>query len=147
MRCNILLESCVSNVIRNPNIISMIPLEDLEVYKIAMDIGELAWNNVSKWEYFPKKNIGDQFTRAADSIALNIAEGYGRFHYKENKQFCWYARGSLFETKSANQKALDRALISRVDYDTIFNKLIHCHKLLNAYIKSIGVNKFDKASE
>ena len=125
----------------------MIPLEDLEVYKIAMEIGELAWGVVDKWEYLAKKNIGDQFVRAADSIALNIAEGYGRFHYKENKQFCWYARGSLFETKSVNQKALNRGLVSEESYNSILNKLIHCHKLLNGYIKSIGTIKANKASD
>ncbi|RZK33344.1 MAG: four helix bundle protein, partial [Pedobacter sp.] len=25
----------------------------------------------------------------ADSISANIAEGYGRFHFKENKNFCY----------------------------------------------------------
>jgi four helix bundle protein len=106
-----------------------------------MDIGELVWNTVSKWEYFAKKCLGDQITRSADSIGLNIAEGYGRFHYKENRQFCWYARGSLFETKAANQKAFSRNLISPEEYHAILNKLVFCHKLLNAYIKSIGNNK------
>ncbi|MEI7734716.1 MAG: four helix bundle protein [Ferruginibacter sp.] len=119
----------------------MIPLEDFEVYKTAMDIGELVWNTVSKWEYFAKKSLGDQIIRSADSIGLNIAEGYGRFHYKENRQFCWYARGSLFETKAANQKAFNRGLISAIEYDAILNRLVFCHKLLNAYIKSIGNNK------
>ncbi len=82
----------------------MILLEDLVVYQIAMEIGDLVHTLVSKWDIFNKKNLGDQFTRAADSIALNIAEGYGRCHYKENKQFCWYARGSLYESKSKEQE-------------------------------------------
>lgn len=58
-------------------------LEDLEVYKVAMEIGEIVWTIVSRWEYFEKKTLGSQFVNAADSIALNISEGYGRFHYKE----------------------------------------------------------------
>ena len=61
-------------------------LEDLEVYKVAMEIGEMVWDIVSKWEYFEKKTLGSQFVTAADSIAFNISEGYGRFHYKENKK-------------------------------------------------------------
>ena len=32
-------------------------LEDLEVYKVAMEIGDIAWEVVSKWEFL-KKNIG-----------------------------------------------------------------------------------------
>jgi hypothetical protein len=35
-----------------------IRLEDLEVYKVAMEIGDIAWDIVDKWEYFPKKTLG-----------------------------------------------------------------------------------------
>lgn len=116
----------------------MMLLEDLHVYKIAMDIGEQVHEITSKWDIFNKKNLGDQYLRAADSIALNISEGYGRYHYKENKNFCWYARGSLFETKTASQKAFNRKLINEKEYETILNELKECHLLLNSYIKSIG---------
>ena len=64
-------------------------LEALEVYKVAMEIGEIVWTIVDKWDYFPKKTLGAQYVEAADSIAMNISEGYGRFHYKENKNFCY----------------------------------------------------------
>jgi four helix bundle protein len=116
----------------------MILLEELKVYQLAMDIGELIFNITIKWDLFNKKSLGDQYLRAADSIALNILEGYGRFHYKENKNFCWYARGSLFETKTANQKAFNRKLITDEEYNNLLNKLRECHLLLNGYIKSIG---------
>lgn len=118
----------------------MILLEELKVYQLAMEIGELIFNITVKWDLFNKKSLGDQYLRAADSIALNIAEGYGRFHYKENKNFCWYARGSLFETKTANQKAFNRKLITDEEYNNLLNKLKECHLLLNGYIKSIGKN-------
>ena len=116
----------------------MILLEELKVYQLAMEIGELIFNVTVKWDLFNKKSLGDQYLRAADSIALNISEGYGRFHYKENKNFCWYARGSLFETKTANQKAFNRKLINDEEYNNLLNKLKECHLLLNGYIKSIG---------
>ncbi len=118
----------------------MILLEELKVYQLAMEIGELIFNITVKWDLFNKKSLGDQYLRAADSIALNISEGYGRFHYKENKNFCWYARGSLFETKTANQKAYNRKLITDEEYSSILSKLKECHLLLNGYIKSIGKN-------
>ena len=77
-----------------------IPLEDLEIYKLSLEIGEFVWNMVDKWEYFPKRTVGSQFVEAADSIAANIAEGYGRYFYKDRKQFCYYSRGPLMETKN-----------------------------------------------
>ncbi len=43
-------------------------LEDLEVYKVAMEIGEIVWNMVMRWEYFEKKTLEIQLVDAADSI-------------------------------------------------------------------------------
>ena len=48
-------------------------LEDLEVYKVAMENGEIVWAVVDKWEYFPKKTLGAQYVDSSDSIALNIS--------------------------------------------------------------------------
>ena len=116
----------------------MIRLDDLEVYKIAMEIGGIIWNTVSKWYPFDKDTLGKQLVRSADSMALNIAEGYGRFSYKENKNFCYYARGSAFETFTSLKKAFDRRLITEnelIDFKAKFERFF---KLLNPYIKSIG---------
>ena len=49
--------------------------------------------------------MGYQLVRASDSIAANISEGYSRFQYKENRQFVFVARGSLYETKTFMKKA------------------------------------------
>jgi len=114
-------------------------LEDLEVYKISMEIGEHVWNIVLKWDYFAKKTLGDQFVDATDSIALNIAEGYGRFHYKENRNFCYYSRGSAKETLTALQKAKLRNLVNVEDYTLINQKLDLYFRLVHGYIKSIGL--------
>jgi four helix bundle protein len=61
-------------------------LEELEVYRVTMEIGERVWNVVKGWDYFAKDTVGKQWVRAADSMASNISEGFGRFFYKENKQ-------------------------------------------------------------
>lgn len=44
-----------------------------------------------------KFELISQMRRASRSVTHNIAEGYGRFHYKENAQFCRISRGSLYE--------------------------------------------------
>ncbi len=72
-------------------------LEDLVAYQVAIEIGDEIYDLVVKWSFFDKDTLGKQIVRSADSIALNIAEGYGRFHFKENKNFCFYSRGSQFE--------------------------------------------------
>lgn len=117
-----------------------IPLEDLEIYRLALEIGEYVWDIVAKWEYFPKKAVGGQFVEAADSIAANIAEGYGRFFYKDRKQFCYYSRGSLMETKTWATKSYNRKLITQEEFDTLIEKLKALHFKLNIYIKKLKQN-------
>ncbi|MBK8567276.1 MAG: four helix bundle protein [Saprospiraceae bacterium] len=117
---------------------SYLPLDEIEVYQMVMDIGDDVWEIVIGWDYFLKDTIGKQFCRSADSISANIAEGYGRFHYNENRNFCFYARGSLLESKTWLKKAHKRKIISDDVYSAILEKLSRCHLKLNKYIKTIG---------
>jgi len=113
-------------------------LEELQVYQVAMEIGDIVWNIVIKWEYFEKRTLGAQLANASDSIALNISEGYGRFHYKENKNFCYYSRGSAKETLTGIRKAESRGLVSDEDFKLLEEKLELFFRLIYGYINSIG---------
>ncbi len=113
-------------------------LEELQVYQLAMDLGERIWELADSWDYFPKDTIGKQLVRAADSIAANIGEGYGRFFYKESKQFYYYSRGSLFETRVWIQKACKRKLISDEETKTLIEMTEILGKKINNFIKSVG---------
>lgn len=116
-----------------------IPLEELEIYILAMEIGELVWERVSHWEQFSKFHLGGQFTEAADSIAANISEGYGRFHYKDKRNFYYNARGSLSETKTWASKSKQRNLLPPEDFDLLYSKLQKLHRKLNQHIKSLPI--------
>ncbi|HEV7330392.1 MAG TPA: four helix bundle protein [Flavisolibacter sp.] len=115
-------------------------LEDLEIYQLAQEIGEHVWTIVDTWDYFQKRTVGAQFVEAADSISANIAEGYGRYFYKDRKIFCYYSRGSIMETKNWAFKSLKRLLISQADYDELLGKLQVLHQKLNIYIKKLKSN-------
>jgi len=114
-----------------------LPLDDLDIYQLALEIGEYVWNIVGRWEFFSKKTIGEQFVEAADSIAANIAEAYGRYFYKDRKQFCYYSRGSILETKTWTTKSFNRKLISQQEFDAVIEKLRTLHLKLNNYIKKL----------
>ena len=49
---------------------SYIPIDDLEVYRVAMEIGEEVWSVVEKWDRFQKDAIGSQFCEASDTNDL-----------------------------------------------------------------------------
>jgi four helix bundle protein len=113
-------------------------LEDLGIYNLSESFSDEIWFVVLEWDYFAKDTLGKQLVRAADSIGANIAEGYGRYHFKENKNFCYCSRGSLIETKSWITKAKTRRLISESQYTQYMSELSTIHLKLNAYIKHIG---------
>ena len=115
-------------------------LEKLEVYQLSEAFSDMIWDLVSAWDYFKKDTIGKQLVRAADSISANIAEGYGRYYYKESKQFFYYSRGSLQETKSWLTKCKRRNIIEISKVEELINEAEKILAKLNGYIKFIAAS-------
>lgn len=72
--------------------------EELEVWKKARSLRKEISSLVKTFPNEEKYRLTDQIIRSSRSSTSNIAEGFGRFHYQENIQFCRQARGSLTET-------------------------------------------------
>jgi four helix bundle protein len=113
-------------------------IEDLEIYLLAEKFGDQVWALIMEWQYFVRDGFGKQLSNAVDSISANIAEGFGRYHYKENKNFCYFSRGSIIETKGWLRKAKNRGLISEIQYSDLMSQFETIHLKLNIYIKAIG---------
>jgi four helix bundle protein len=75
--------------------------EDLECYQLALSVVREAYQVAQRLPVEEKYNLADQLRRAAVSVTLNIAEGYGRYHYLDSLRFFYIARGSLNEVLSA----------------------------------------------
>ena len=108
--------------------------EKLEVYQRAVDFGERIFSLSSD---FPKGQAAlvDQFKRAAMSISLNIAEGNGRWHSKERKNFFLIARGSVFECVPLLELCRRQKLINEDHCTTLKGELEILAKMLSALIK------------
>jgi four helix bundle protein len=115
-------------------------LEKLEVYQLSETFSDIIWDIVMGWDNFIKDTIGKQIARSADSIAANIAEGYGRYYYKESKQFFFYSRGSLQETKSWLSKCKRRKIIEQTRAEELLNEAEKILAKLNGYIKFIAAS-------
>jgi four helix bundle protein len=76
------------------------PLWRMEVYRLSVFAGDLAWRDVSKL-IKDKRTIGlaDQLYRAIGSIGANVAEGYSRRSGKDQARFYEYALGSAREAR------------------------------------------------
>ena len=88
---------------------------------------------------FPKNEtfgLGSQIRRAAISVTANIAEGFGRYSYQENIQFCRQSRGSVYELRDHFTTALDAGYITKEQYAVLDRQAISVIKLINGYIRS-----------
>ncbi len=115
--------------------------EDLDVYRLAEDLGDRVWDIVLNWSDFPRNSLGYQLVKSADSIGANLAEGFGRFHFAENRQFARISRGSLYETRHWLRRAYKRNLLSEKEIKKLRDLLDELAPRLNAYISSIGRGK------
>lgn len=112
-------------------------LNELDVYNLSASLSDDLWSIVNNWDKFSKNTVGKQLVRSVDSISANISEGYGRYAYKENIVFCYYARGSLIETRNWLDRALQRKLIDRKRHDDFIERIEILAKKQNAYISAI----------
>ena len=101
-----------------------------EARKLKNDIAELVKCFPSEEKY----RLTDQLIRSSRSIGSNIAEGHGRFSYKEQLHFCIQARGSLSETRNHFIDAFDCNYINVDTLKEIESKIENVAKILNGYI-------------
>ena len=113
---------------------------ELDVYRLAEDLSDLVWYAFDEWSPKVQRTIGYQIIRSSDSIAANIAEGYGRYTPADRKKFYLYARGSFEETKAWLRKLIRREVVygdSVQKYTKIINEL---GPKLNAFIRSTDID-------
>jgi four helix bundle protein len=109
---------------------------DLNVWKNSRLLVKIIYETT---ETFPKTEIYgiiNQLRRAALSVTANIAEGFGRFHYKEKIKFYLQARGSILEIQNFIILAYDLNFIDKEMSKQIFSDCNIILLQLNSLIKS-----------
>jgi len=72
--------------------------EDLDVWQRAVHFAESVIVSSEQWKTSGKHfRLLEQLESAVTSVAMNIAEGKGRYSKKEFLQYLYIARGSLYE--------------------------------------------------
>jgi len=108
--------------------------EDLDCWKKITALRRALSDLVKTFPSDEKYRLTDQIIRAARSATSNIAEGYGRFHYQENIQYCRQTRGSLYELIEHLIVANDEGIISKEALTSLKSEIASCLAVLNGYI-------------
>jgi len=111
--------------------------EDLEVYKLARKFSDKVNQLIKKLPNIEEFNLKSQMRRAKLSATNNIAEGFGRYHYQENIQFCRQSRGSICEWIDDFNECYANGYIDQNETDQLKSEAYHLIKVLNGYIASI----------
>lgn len=115
--------------------------EDLNVYKKAREFRKEIYILIGKLPECEKFNLCSQMRRAATSITNNIAEGFGRYHFQENIQFCRQSRGSLNEIIDDLNICLDQKYFDVKENEILKEKAFNLIKILNGYIAYLKRSK------
>ena len=109
--------------------------EDLECWKTCTEMRRFVSILIKNFPKDEQYGLTSQMKRASRSVTHNIAEGYGRFHYQENIQYCRQARGSLYELIDQFIVALDEKYITEEELINGKEQINKSLALLNGYIK------------
>ena len=81
-----------------------------------------------------KWDLASQVCRSSKSVTSNIAEGHGRYYYRDTIRFLYISRGSLSETENHLIAAKDLLYIPESLYRDGRELAGDVHCLLNGYI-------------
>lgn len=120
--------------------------EDLKVWKCARKLQKKISDLVKSFPQKEQYRLTDQIVRSSRSVARNIAEGYGRYHYQENIQFCRQSRGSLDELLNDLITAFEENYIDHKELKIYRENIDDCQRLLNGYIRYLSKAKEESKS-
>lgn len=121
--------------------------EDLEVWQKALDwaseIVSLCNDLETERRHY---RLSEQLESACSSVAMNIAEGKGRYSQKEFIQFLYVARGSLYETVTLLEIFLKQGWINNDQFTKLKGEGAEIAKMLNSLVKSIKNSRLNRQS-
>ena len=96
---------------------------DLRVYQLSYDLALKVHKLTLTFPDFEKYELGSQIRRAAVSIPVNIAEGYGKkSSVADFKRYLQMAQGSKDETKVLLELGKDLGYILDKEYIAMFEQ-------------------------
>lgn len=114
---------------------------DLECWKAGRDFKLFAYGLAKKFPADEKFGAALDLRKTCRSVTQNIAEGYGRFSFQENIQFCRISCGSLYEALDLLMDCADCNYITSEEFkqsEALFERAV---QLINGYINYLKRKK------
>ena len=108
----------------------------LEVWQEASELTDKIYKVTGGFPAEERYNLTSQLRRSVVSIAANIAEASGRYHFKDKVNFLFNARGSLEETRSHLFIAGRLSYASSEIVESFDESLVNLRKKLNGLINA-----------
>ncbi len=115
------------------------PFEKLEVWQDARRLVAGVYQCSPRFPREERFGLTSQMTRAAVSVANNLAEGCGRSSFRDQAHFSNQAHGSLMETASDLFIATDPHFASAQETDPLFDQAydlaVRVHNLRDSQLR------------
>lgn len=112
---------------------------DLDAWKESHQLVIIIYDISSRYPPSEKFNLVSQTRRAVVSITNNVAEGFGRFHYKDRLIFYYDSRGSVLEVQNCLLAARDTGVLKfKQDFEKAWNQSEKAYSKINGLIAATG---------
>ena len=110
---------------------------ELDVWKLGKEITVDVYQLTQCFPKHEQYGLAAQMQRAAVSIPSNIAEGFNRFHNKEERQLLYMALGSCGELETQLEVSGELKYCDVPARDRLLEKLDHESRMLRNLIKKL----------
>ena len=115
--------------------------KDIKAWQYAHQFVIQVYDNAKKFPEYEKYGLFSQFTRAAVSIAANIAEGYRKLSKNDKLRFLNISQGSLEECRYYIILCKDLHYLNEEDCKQLNDSLEKASWFLNGYANGICKNE------
>lgn len=112
----------------------MFDFEKLDLYQKSLDMIKLVYEQTKRFPIDEKFGLTNQYRRAANSVALNIGEGYGET-IPLSLKYLRISKGSIRECLVCAEIALQQNYIDKVHYNEMRTILTDLSKMSSGYKK------------
>lgn len=116
---------------------------DLRIWKESIKLCSEVYKLTASFPSSEKYGILSQLQRASASVGANIAEGFGRYYFKDKVRFFYNARGSLYETQNFLLLCVELNYLEKIEVDYFITQYNLLSKSIHAFINSIQKEYLD----